>query len=144
MCIKINQPIILLRNINPNEGLCNGTRLIITKVFDRILEAKIALGLYMGKTVFIPRMPLIPSETNLPFSFQRLQFPIKPAFAISINKSQGQTLDHVSIWLGDKHVFCHGQLYVALSRVSSIKNILIASNNPNKMTRNIVFKEIFK
>ena len=51
MCIKINQPIILLRNINPNEGLCNGTRLIITKVFDRILEAKIALGLYMGKTV---------------------------------------------------------------------------------------------
>ena len=98
---------------------------------------------FKDKIVYIPRMPLIPTETGLPFKFQHLQFPIKPAFAISINKSQGQTLDHVSIWLGDNNVLCHGQLYVALSRVSSLKNIIIACDHPKKMTRNIVYKEIF-
>ena len=88
-------------------------------------------------------MPLIPSDTYLPFDFQRTQFPIRPAFCITINKSQGQTLDHVSIWLGDEHVFTHGQLYVALSTVSSIKNIKIATNNLLLMTRNVVYDEIF-
>ena len=89
-------------------------------------------------------MNLIPSDTSLPFDFQRKQSPIRPSFCITINKSQGQTLDNVSIWLGDGHVFTHGQLYVALSRVSCAKNIKIACNNPNKMTRNVVFKEIFQ
>lgn len=88
-------------------------------------------------------MPLIPSDTDLPFDFQRTQFPIRPAFCITINKSQGQTLDFVSIWLGDDNVFTHGQLYVALSRVSSMKNIKVAINHPNQLTRNVVFKEIF-
>ena len=89
-------------------------------------------------------MPLIPSDTDLPFDFQRNQFPIRPAFCITINKSQGQTLEHVSIWLGDDHVFTHGQLYVALSRVSSINSIKIATNHPQLMTRNVVYNEIFQ
>ena len=89
-------------------------------------------------------MNLIPSDTSLPFDFQRKQFPIRPSFCITINKSQGQTLDKVSIWLGDGQVFTHGQLYVALSRVSCSKNIKIACNNRDRMTRNVVFKEIFR
>lgn len=89
-------------------------------------------------------MPLIPSDTYLPFDFQRMQFPVRPSFAITINKAQGQTLNFVSIWLGEESVFTHGQLYVALSRVSSIKNIFIALDNTEGLTRNVVFKEIFK
>jgi ATP-dependent exoDNAse (exonuclease V) alpha subunit len=89
-------------------------------------------------------MPLIPSDTNLPFDFERTQFPIRPAFCMTINKSQGQTLEFVSIWLGDDYVFTHGQLYVALSRVSDLLKIKIATNNPKKLTRNVVFKEIFE
>ena len=88
-------------------------------------------------------MPLIPSGTKLPFDFQRLQFPIRPSFAITISKGQGQTLDFVSLWLGNESVFTHGQLYVALSRVTDMKNILIALDHPQGMTRNVVFKEIF-
>ena len=87
-------------------------------------------------------MNLIPSDTSLPFDFQRKQFPIRPSFCITINKSQGQTLDKVSIWLGDGHVFAHRQLYVALSRVSCSQNIKVACNNINRLTRNVVFKEI--
>jgi len=142
--LKIGQPIILLRNINSVSGLCNGTRLVIKKIYSRLIEAVISFGAFSGNTVLIPRMPLIPTDTNLPFDFMRVQFPIRPAFAITINKAQGQTLDFISIWLGDDHVFTHGQLYVALSRVSSMNNIKIAINNVSKLTRNVVYKDVFK
>jgi ATP-dependent DNA helicase PIF1 len=142
--LKIGQPIIMLRNLNSTEGLCNGTRLIVTNLHSRLIEAKISFGSFAEKLVFIPRLPLMPSDTNLPFDFTRTQFPIRPAFCITINKSQGQTLDFISIWLGDDHVFTHGQLYVALSRVSSISQIKIAINNQNRLTRNVVFNEVFE
>jgi ATP-dependent DNA helicase PIF1 len=139
--LKIGLPIILIRNINPAAGLCNGTRLIIKNIYTRLIEAEIAIGERKGTVVFIPKMQLIPTETDLPFEFTRFQFPIRPCFSMSINKAQGQTLDYVSIWLGDEHVFTHGQLYVALSRVSDISNIKIATDNPLLMTRNVVYKE---
>ena len=100
-------------------------------------------GAYQNKVVLIPRMPLIPTNSYLPFDFQRNQFPIRPCFCMTINKSQGQTLEFVSLWLGPDHVFTHGQLYVALSRVSSIRNIKVAIDHPNFLTRNVVYKEIF-
>ena len=62
---------------------------------------------------------------------------------MTINKSQGQTLEFVSLWLGSDHVFTHGQLYVALSRVSSICNIKVAIGHPQFLSRNVVYKEIF-
>ena len=42
--LKIGLPIMLLRNINPNAGLCNGTRLKIQKVFSRLIQAEISFG----------------------------------------------------------------------------------------------------
>jgi ATP-dependent DNA helicase PIF1 len=139
--LKIGLPVILIRNVNPACGLCNGTRLIIKSIRSRIIEVEIAVGERKGQVFLLPKMALLPTETDLPFEFTRYQFPIRPCFAMSINKAQGQTLDYVSIWLGDEHVFTHGQLYVALSRVSDINNIKIATNNPHLMTRNVVYKE---
>jgi ATP-dependent DNA helicase PIF1 len=99
--------------------------------------------MHKGKNILIPKMPLIPTDTNLPFDFERTQFPIRTAFCMTINKAQGQTLDFISVWLGDDSVFTHGQLYVALSRVSSLINIMIALNDEKKLTRNVVYNEIF-
>jgi hypothetical protein len=87
-------------------------------------------------------MTLMPTDTDLPFEFTRYQFPIRPCFSMSINKAQGQTLEFVSIWFGEDHSFTHGQLYVALSRVSDFSNIKIGTSNTNLMTRNVVYKEV--
>ena len=142
--LKIGLPVILLRNINPIIGLCNGTRMVVKQILTRVIECEISIGAFKGNKVFIPRMALIPTDSDLPFEFSRVQFPLRPAFCMTINKAQGQTLERVSIWLGDEHVFTHGQLYVALSRVSSLESIKICTNNINLLTRNVVYKEIYE
>ena len=53
---------MLLRNIAQSEGLCNGTRLIVTQLGKWFLEAKIITGSNIGERVFIPRIIMTPSE----------------------------------------------------------------------------------
>jgi ATP-dependent exoDNAse (exonuclease V) alpha subunit len=75
--------------------------------------------------VLIPRITFIPKPEEYPFEWQRRQFPVRPAFASTINKSQGQTMKQVGVWLRGP-VFVHGQLYVACSRVSLPSNLKFA------------------
>jgi len=69
--LKVGVPVMLLRNIDQNLGLCNGTRLIITKMGKFVLEAKVISGSNIGEKVFIPRLLLQPSDTRIPFKFKR-------------------------------------------------------------------------
>ena len=111
---------MLIRNLDPAKGHCNGTRYVITKMHDHVIDATIATGLHVGKQIFIPRIPISPSDTTFPFKMQRRQFPIRPSFAMTANKAQGQTLSRIGIFL-PKDFFAHGQLYVAMSRVGNKK-----------------------
>ena len=78
-----------------------------------VIHATILKGKFKDE-VLIPRIPMIPSD--MPFEFKRIQFSIRVAFAMTINKSQGQSLSVTGLNL-DNPCFCHGQLYVACSRV---------------------------
>ncbi|XP_019178168.1 PREDICTED: ATP-dependent DNA helicase PIF1-like [Ipomoea nil] len=115
LALKIGSPVMLLRNIDHSTGLCNGTRLMIYKLGDHVVEAKILFGSNAGTKVLIPRLSLTPSDPKLPFKFQRRQFPLMLSYA---NKSKGQTMSTVGLLL-KKSIFVHGQLYVTLSRVSN-------------------------
>jgi ATP-dependent exoDNAse (exonuclease V) alpha subunit len=90
----------------------------------------------------IPRIALYPSQTNLPFQFKRLQFPVRLAFAMTINKSQGQTLDKIGLSLPNE-LFAHGQLYVSLSRTrSGAAGIVLLGGGEGDTIRNIVYREV--
>jgi hypothetical protein len=86
---------MLLRNLNQSEGLCNGTRLLITSLGDKVIEGQIMTGTHKSKIVLIPRVSLTLKNTKWPFVLQRRQYPIKVCYAMTINKSQGQTLSKV-------------------------------------------------
>ena len=139
--LKPGVPLMLLRNIDPAGGLCNGTRLIFTKAHGGwLLEAVVATGKRAGDTVFVPRMKLFPTDGEFPFDWSRRQFPVKLAFAMTINKSQGQTLRRVVVYLRSS-VFAHGQLYVAVSRVSGPECISFALPPGASGVRNVVYRE---
>ena len=95
-----------------------------------------------GQHVFIPRIKII-SNAETGFYFSRHQFPVRLAFAMTINKAQGQSL--VCIGLdGRSPVFIHGQFYVAISRATSkhgIKAIWDAQYE-TATTKNIVYPEV--
>ena len=95
--------------------------------------------------MLIPRITLRPKDKEYPFEWTRRQFPVRIAFAMTINKSQGQTLQSVGVWLNEP-CFAHGQLYVCMSRVGSPTSLKFAvrqvDNNPEHLTRNVVYKEV--
>jgi ATP-dependent DNA helicase PIF1 len=150
--LKIGAVVILLRNLDPTRALCNGTRMVVKQIMSRLIDCEVLTGSSKGTRVFVPRIILAPSESELPFILKRKQFPIRLAFAMTINKSQGQTLDQVGIYL-PAPVFSHGQLYTAFSRTKSFQQVKVKIlptdeqgnllNDERVFTKNVVYKEVF-
>ena len=122
--------------------MVNGTILIVRLLQRNIIRAQILGGPYGGKHTFIPRM----TEKYIPLC--RSQSPVRPMFALTINKRQGQTLSVMGLYL-PQPVFTHGQYYVALSRCGKCSNVKVMvvrqvdeeQSQTSCFTRNVVYRE---
>ena len=155
LLLKVGMPVMVLRNL-PTRADSNGTRYIVDKIHGHHLIEVVNYANGVERRIMLSRTVMSSKEGELPFTLRRRQFPIRPAFAMTINKAQGQTLKKVGVIL-PKPVFSHGQLYVALSRVGKPEDIAFwiddstmpevaqyANEHPGKYTRNVVYKEVLQ
>lgn len=153
LMLKVNAVVLLIRNLNTKKALVNGTRMRVKALHNNAIDCEVLTGIARKTRVLIPRINLTYTGAVLPFSMQRTQFPVILAFAMTINKSQGQTFDNIGILLR-RPVFTHGQLYVAASRVKSFDGLRFYISESSEQghlakdnrvfTRNIVYTEILR
>ncbi len=130
-----------IRNIDPARGLINGTMLQLLAVGRRYIQVQILTGKSAGscsllfKTVFT-----ISSEASgVPFTIVRTQYPIIPAYCLSVHKAQGQSLIMVGL-VFESDPFTHGQLYTALSRVGGWDSVVAIHQGDD--IHNVVLKHL--
>jgi ATP-dependent DNA helicase PIF1 len=90
----------------------------------RVVEVEIITSKGASNVAFISHIKFISNNNGLPFTFARKQFPLRLAYAMTINKSQGQTLSHVCLHFADD-VFSHGYLYVVFSCTKAPMNVKV-------------------
>ncbi|XP_008180454.1 uncharacterized protein LOC103308585 [Acyrthosiphon pisum] len=137
---------MLLRDIDPKRQLCNGTRLVVTELRPHNFKARKLSSANDGQDdIILPAVALTSGEEDdLPFQMKRIKFPVRLSFAMTINKSQGQTFDRVGLLLPSP-AFSHGQLYVAFSRVRDAQSVRVGmycDGNGRFVTKNIVYAEV--
>ena len=143
--------VLLLRNVDLSRGLANGTRLLVLGLSEDFIKVKILSG-KPGDTFYhqiriITRMRCQRRKNGHRLSI--CQFPLTPAWAITIHKAQGQSVVRLGVYLRSV-VFCHGQLYVALSRGMLVDNIrvfighepLVDGRHSKRTTMNMVSCEL--
>ena len=122
----------------------------------KILDVRVLTGRAAGQRVFIPRMKISPETRALPCKLSRRQFPVRLAWALTMNKAQGQTLLRAGLFLPTP-AFAHGQLYVSASRVGSFDRLMVsghetdvqgwesdANGQPAFVTENVVYEAILR
>ena len=111
-----NAQVIVTRNIDIGNGVVNGMRGVVKKLFKEFAIVKDCEGnlhtIAYYKDVFEKTKSSI------------LHLPLKVSYALSIHKSQGMTIDALEIDLGD-NIFTCGQAYTALSRAKSLRSIRV-------------------
>uniref|UniRef100_A0A1I7T6R1 ATP-dependent DNA helicase n=1 Tax=Caenorhabditis tropicalis TaxID=1561998 RepID=A0A1I7T6R1_9PELO len=136
--LKKGAIVMLLRNLDVKNSMCNGTRFVVIEMERRVLQCQFVSGPRKGEYTLIPKIKLL-YDQNLPFILTRLQFPVRLSFAMTINKSQGQTFEKIGLML-DEPIFSHGQFYVALSRTTTKEGIRIESATGE--VHNVVYEEV--
>ena len=125
--LKIGAQVMLITNLDQERGLVNGSRGVILNFTSTGLP--VVRFLSVSEPVTIDRATwMLPDNDQV----GRAQIPLKVAYAITIHKSQGATLDCALIDIGS-NTFEYGQAYVALSRVRSLEGLHIWSLNPFKV-----------
>ena len=150
--LKKDTMVMCIRNLNPSIGLRNGTKLKVLNMEQRYIECQIITSSHRGNIVHIPRISFKSDVKKHSLQFTRTQFPLKLSYGMTINKSQGQTLKYVGLYL-PVPVFDHGQLYTAISRCGNKDNfrvfivkdveqgVIEEDGEKTHYTKNIVYRD---
>lgn len=128
--LKTGAQVMLLKNINIGKGLVNGARGVVTNFYK---DGSPVVQFITGQEYTVFREKFVVKTAN-GLIYSRKQIPIRLAWAFSIHKSQGLTLDCVEMSLS--RVFEAGQAYVALSRAKSLDSLRIIDFDPNQVRAN--------
>src|ERR1700761_7357195 len=79
--LKLGVPVMVLCNLDPANGLCNGTQGVVIKMSQHMIEIQITSGNFRGNTAFIPCIILDSTDGDFPFKLRHCQFPFQLAFA---------------------------------------------------------------
>jgi len=123
--LKIGAQVMCTYNLNVSIGICNGSLGIITNIVNDTPVVLFNNGIEMN-------MERKKYESENIEGLSISQYPLVLAYAISIHKSQGTTLDSAEIDIGNSIFEC-GQIYVALSRLKSLDGLYIKHFDPNKI-----------
>lgn len=137
LVLKVGAQVMLLKNINVNSGLVNGARGVVINFKNDIPVIQLRSG-----THYEAKMEKWAIKTSSGAVIHRKQVPLKLAWAFSIHKSQGLTLDCVEMCLS--RVFDAGQSYVALSRAQSLQSLRVLDFNSQQVWANTAVLEFYK
>ncbi|XP_012285616.1 ATP-dependent DNA helicase PIF1 isoform X2 [Orussus abietinus] len=136
LLLKIGAQVMLLKNLDISSGLVNGARGVVTSFKDGFPVVHFRSGAeYMAKV----EKWTVKAGGGMIY---RKQIPLKLAWAFSIHKSQGLTLDCVEMSLA--RVFDAGQAYVALSRAESLRSLRVLDFHAQQVWANQSVLEFFK
>ncbi|XP_011858766.1 PREDICTED: ATP-dependent DNA helicase PIF1 [Vollenhovia emeryi] len=137
LVLKVGAQIMLLKNMNVNSGLVNGARGVVVDFKNDVPVIQLRSG-----THYEAKMEKWAIKTSSGAVIHRKQVPLKLAWAFSIHKSQGLTLDCVEMCLS--RVFDAGQSYVALSRAQSLQSLRVLDFNSQQVWANTAVLEFYK
>lgn len=129
LVLKKGAQVMLLKNMDVENGLVNGSRGIITSING---SDSVMVKFMDGKEHEIKKIAQQFTDNGTEVVASRQQFPLKLAYALTIHKSQGLSIDYLHVDV--KGAFCHGQVYVALSRATSFDNLRVTNFQKGSIT----------
>jgi ATP-dependent DNA helicase PIF1 len=141
--LKLGAKFMCIRNIAQRRGLVNGTMLQVVGIGRRFIQVRVLTGKSAGSVeLLMPHVfSISPDASGLPFTITRRQYPMIPAYCLSVHKAQGQTIKVCGL-IFESDPFTHGQLYVALSRVASWLCLFVKLHHKEHNIHNVVLKHL--
>lgn len=129
--LRVGAQVMLKVNLDPDGSLVNGSRGIVTEIFERACRVLFANGAHILVNEHKWRMDMSDLYQK-PCYAVRAHIPLILAWAVSVHSSQGSTLDMAVCDVGYT-VFCAGQAYVALSRVRTLSGLYLSAYKSNRI-----------
>lgn len=139
--LKVGCKVMLLINLDFNKGLINGSTGEVLEISQNIEDEHILVKFDNGVEQAIPKNTF-EAYRDGEVVVSREQYPLRLAYGITIHKSQGMTLDNLIV--DCNRIFECGQVYVALSRITSLKGLYLKAFSPQKVRSNPEVVEFYK